>query len=538
MMQRTVSDKRQKMLIAAFFVLLTLVGLWMGMDYGVPWDEASEQRILAQNFHEYAYQILGKDSSFIQGALAKGATLISQNIERDHGVAPYYPIVPIFMIKDAHLVTRIWQGYTWLVFMLGVVSLYFLVRALGANRPTAALASLLLYLSPRFFAEGHYNNKDVVLLALVLCIFALAARLMQTRSYPGAIALSLAGAFAANVKIIGIVFWGLACLATLWKWLLGGKLSKRDYGIILVTILSFLAGYFLLTPAMWNNPGDFFRYLIDNMTHFSRWDGYVLFEGIQYRPAQALTLPWYYLPKMILLTVPVPYLLLALAGQIFAIGAIVKDKQSRALLTALSLLWLLPLAYAMVRRPVVYNGWRHFYFIYASFAALGGYALVRLWALFSERRARRILYTAAACFVFATQAVVIAAGHPFQYVYFNVLASRVEENYELDYWALSTYSALQELLASKERNQDLPLLLAKPETSEFLYPVTNNIVALPPQKRARIEYTTEIQGTPYLIYNTTYAKIEGFGDPPGYHKLISIQGYGRELVSIFEIDKQ
>ncbi len=530
------SERKQKVFIAVFFLILTIVGLWMGTDYGMPWDESSEQRILAQNLHEYAYQILGSDSSFIQNALAKGATLISNSVERDHGVAPYYPLAPIFFLDDTHLVMQIWHAYTWLLFMLGVIALYFLARELGANRRIASTASMLLYLAPRFFAEGHYNNKDVVLLALVLCCFAFAARLMRKRGYIAAILFSVAGAFAANVKIIGIFAWGLAGLAILWKWLSERKLSGRDIRIMLTAIASFLACYFLITPAMWNNPIAFFQYLISNMSHFSRWDGAILFEGRLYRPALGESLPWYYLPKMMLLTLPVPYLIFIVLGQVYAVKQIIKDKQTRPLLVALSLFWILPLGYAMFSNPLVYNGWRHFYFVYAGLSALGALGLIWLWRLVRDKQLIRIVSVAAVTAVFLTQAVVILSGHPYQYVYYNVLAGQVEGNYELDYWVLSTYDALDELVNSTARNQDLPLMIAKPETPPFLYPVTDNLDALPQDERNALEYTEEVDGAPYLIYNSTYATIAGLDEPEGYHKLISIQGYGHELVSIYEID--
>jgi hypothetical protein len=121
-------------------------------------------------------------------------------------------------------------------------------------------------------------------------------------------------------------------------------------------------------------------------------------------------------------------------------------------------------------------------------------------------------------------------------VYYNVLAGRVEGRYELDYWTLSTYGALEELIRTPARNQSLPLVIAKPETPPFLYPVTNNINALPRGERETITYTEDTQSAPYLIYNTTYSTILELSEPKGSHKLVSVRGYGRELASIYEID--
>ena len=116
---------------------------------------------------------------------------------------------------DPERVMVLWHLYTWCLFMVGVVSLYSLLRSLRAARTAACLGSLLLYLSPRFFAEGHYNNKDVVLLSFALFTLAAGARLIARPGMLRALAFSLAGAVAANTKVIGALPWGLAGVAML-----------------------------------------------------------------------------------------------------------------------------------------------------------------------------------------------------------------------------------------------------------------------------------------------------------------------------------
>ena len=53
--------------------------------------------------------------------------------------------------------------------MLGVAAVYGFCREAKLSRPVSCGGMLLLYLCPRFFAEGHYNSKDMVLLTLFLC---------------------------------------------------------------------------------------------------------------------------------------------------------------------------------------------------------------------------------------------------------------------------------------------------------------------------------------------------------------------------------
>lgn len=526
--------RNRNLLIAVFFVILTLVGLWMGTDYGVPWDERDEQKILVFNLYEYAYQLLGKDSAVVRIAADMGAAPISGSIERDHGVAPFYPLAPIFFLQDARLMTQVWHAYIWLIFMLGVYALFALLRELGASDITACAASLFLYLSPRFFAEGHYNNKDVVLLSLVLCVFSLAAQLMRKRKYSIMLLFSFVGALAANVKVIGIFAWGLAGLAVVWKWFSEKNIRRRDACIIGASILSFIAFYFLITPAIWNDPIGFVRYVIDNMRHFSRWNGVVFFEGAFYRPAQGVSLPWYYLPKMIALTIPILYILLALVGQVYAITLCIKADQKRPLLLALTIFWMLPLGYALVSNPIVYNGWRHFYFIYAGIVVMAGMGLVWLFSLVASKPALKTLALLGLTAVFAAQAGSIVMNHPYQYTYYNALSGQVDGRYELDYWALSTYNAMEELVARSDRNQNLPLICSRPPIPPHSYPMTNNYDALPEKDRLKLAYSADDRTAPYLIYNTTYMRIAGLDEPEGYRQLFTISAYHHPIVIVYE----
>jgi len=527
-------EKRQKTWVILFFVALTLTGLWMGKDYGVPWDERSEQKILVMNIYEYAYRLLGEEHPLVQLAESLGASPISQDIERDHGVAPFYPLAPIFFIEDGHLYTQIWHAYIWLLFMLGVVSLYALAREMGLSRVLSGAASLLLYLSPRFFAEGHYNNKDVVLLCLTLCIFALAARLMRTRKMGTALLFALAGAFATNVKIAGGFAWGLASLAVLARWRCEGKLLRKEMRMIVAVICTFCAAYFLITPAMWSEPLAFIRYLFENSTHFKRWDGIVFFDGAYYRPAHGSPLPWYYLPKLILTTLPVPYLLLFAAGQVYAGVLCTRDSRLRPLLLALSALWIVPFVAAILLKPVIYNGWRHFYFIYAGIAPMGAIGLYWLSKLVCKKKLLVSISALALGTVFLTQAISMGRNHPYQYVYYNALAGNVDGVQELDYWSLSTYNAMEELAGRKDRNTEWPLVCSRPPTLPHIYPMTNNYDALPETVRELLTYTDEYEDAPYLIYNVNYIRMAGMDAPQGYRELFSIQAYGYALTRVYE----
>ncbi len=353
---------------------------------------------------------------------------------------------------------------------------------------------------------------------------------------PRALLFSLAGALATNTKIVGAFAWGLVGLATLIRLIRLRGLTPGRLWAGLCAVAAFVLFYALLTPALWPDPGGYLRYVLVNASAFSRWTGVVFFGGVFYNPSRGLPLPRLYLPVMIALTHPVAVLLLAAVGQVRALSLLRRKRDGgdgrRAMLVVLTALWLFPLLYAVFAQPLMYNGWRHFYFLYASVAALAGVGMQAVWSLVRRRRAPRIIAASALCALLVWQAAGIALNHPYQYAYYNLLAGNVQERYELDYWDVSTVNAMRALCDSSERDQSLPLVLGSRDTMSA-FGVRHGYTVLGAAQRAALT-VTEDDDAPYLFYNTTYANIYGVAPPEGYRALFSIESYASTLCIVYE----
>ncbi|MDD3334525.1 MAG: hypothetical protein PHI98_03300 [Eubacteriales bacterium] len=537
-MMRICTTKRTKLVIALLFILLTGIGLLTADDYGVYCDQLSEQVILRENMKEYA--LLTRDNGAIAYYDALQVQPISESLEIDHGQCAYYPFVPILSMLeiDSSRLSELWHQYTWLLFMLGVGALYALLRELGLSRPLAMVGMLLLYLSPRFFAEGHYNNKDIVLLTLCLWIFLLGLRLMKKPTALQGIAFSLAGAMAANTKIVGIAVWGLFSLSAVGLLTAERSWNKKTVNAALATFFSFAAFYTLLTPAMWKNPIEYFSYLLTNASGFTRWPGVVLFRGMVFEH-KINPLPRYYLPYLMLTTVPLYFFPLCAIGQISLLKRCAKQK-SKLLCDPISLcllcatfLWVMFIGYVVLTRPLIYNGWRHFYFVYAGLVILAAWGLKSLWTHLPGKSWKRAGATVCGICLVAT-ATAMAVNHPYQYVYYNPLVSKhAEEAMELDYWDVSTVNAVRQLLHA-DRDQSLPLVLGARDDMSW-FGLHTGRAALTPEEREQLSLV-EDQNAPYLWVNTTYGFIYGVEPPEGYHPLFTLTGYGNALCTVYEKD--
>src|SRR6201989_3724745 len=100
-------------------------------------------------------------------------------------------------------------------------------------------------------------------------------------------------------------------------------------------------------------------------------------------------MPWSYLPTLSALQLPEVLLALAIAGVVGSFMSLSrKDVPARrkTILLMLTLAATLPLVIAMVKRPALYNGIRHFIFVIPPMAVLAGFTFARGMNWLGERR--------------------------------------------------------------------------------------------------------------------------------------------------------
>ena len=503
--------------VGLFFAAFLLLGLLTAADYGAPWDEQDEMDILRMNLWEYARTFRLDESAFEERAAAGSEltisvlTPISESIEQDHGIAAFYPMAGVVMSETLTETQRsaIWHVWCWCIFTLGALGLYGACRRLGLSRGMALLAPLMLGLSPQFFAHGHFNNKDIALMSLAACLLWQALRLMKKPAFSTGLLFSFFGALAANTKVAGLALWGLCALFVLIAQLANRRMTGRMWAVAAVTLFSFFGFYALITPALWADPAAFLEYLLVNAVGFQRWQNLILFRGAVFN-LQLDCLPVYYLPYMVLATTPVWLLVLIGAGNALAIL-----RKPRLELWLVVLMWALPLGFAVLTRTTVYNGWRHFYFIYGPMIVLAA------WGIHQLPKKKAIAALLAVCML--AGAAELAVNHPHQQTYYQPLA-RGEDHNELDYWNVSARNALQTLADNTEG--ELTIAPADLWTEDAL---NKAVLLLDAETAQRFVIAEDAQ---YVLLNPTYQNFSGYeaaGEP-----VVDVRAYGQSIMQIVE----
>lgn len=534
MQRRTLS----RWLLPLFFIVVLAVGFVTVPQYGRPWDERLEMDILRMNLWEYARAVGAEESAFAfwqeQGNGTTSELLpISESIERDHGAAAFYPLAGVVMDATIteHSRMLLWHLWCWALFTLGALALYGCCRELELSRAVGMAAVCFLLLSPRFFAEGHYNNKDTVLMALTLCVLWTALRLMARPGVWRGLLFALAGAFCANMKVIGFALWGLCALFVLLRQLLRHNGGRRVWAAGLAAFFGFIGFYALLTPALWREPLAFFRYLVENALDFSRWKNYVRFRGQTYLLGKD-RLPRIYLPYMIAATTPLWVLFLCAAGQLGTLKSWKKGigRSDRALgLLLCTLLWLLPLGAAVAAGATVYNGWRHFYFLYGPMLVLAAYGLHGLYRLMAGKRMARRLLTVLLSLCMALTGVGIVTQHPYQYAYEQPLVRLLtgQDDLERDYWNVSVLNALETLAGQTDGE-----IVIAPADLWAQAGLESALYVMEPGLRERFSVAEEPDGAEYVLSNPTYTLFSGWEPSEEQEEAVVIRAYGRTLMRI------
>lgn len=470
---RKIKESKINITTLLFFILVFVIGLFTFDDYGISFDEGFQRTLIG----EINYNLIktGDSSALLAG------------VERYYG--PAYEIIlyageKIFNLTDSRGIFLLRHFISFLTFFAAIISFYFLSLKLFKKNHIALLSCILLVLSPRIYAEGFYNSKDLSMLCITIITSYTMYLFVEYQTILMAVIHAAMCGFVIDIRITGIII----PLITIY-FLLFQK-TRRKIPIILFLI--YLPIFIIIFwPFLWQNPLHNFIEAFSQMSKFP-WNGTVLYFG-EYTLASEL--PWHYLFVWIGISTPVPYIILFVAGLFFISKNALLNLYSIANFHPVLMLVFLPLIAILILDSIVYDSWRHVFFIYPFILLIAIYGLIEI-----EKRlalARKIFQLILKILFISSLGYTLfymVYNHPFNNVYFNLLAGgNVKQNFELDYWGLSYKNGLEYILEN--------------DTSDTIY--VNDGVGLASLNRniinnfdrKRIFYTDDINVANYFLGN-------------------------------------
>ena len=440
-------------------LVLAAVALIAGLtfrDYGLGWDDYTHA--------EYADLLLRMyGSGFKDTGALSFANLYMYGGGFDMVAALLHKVIPLELFETRRLV-----GAT--VGVIGLAVTWRLGRRVGG--PLAGLAALLLLaLCPIFYGHMFMNPKDAPFAVAMVILMLGLVRLAEEYPQPSARTILIVG-IGAGLSIGSRILGGLALVYALIGFVplfleefrtQGAREAIRRFVHVLYVLLPGLVLGYLIMGLIWpwsiiqfDNPFHALTYF----SHFFEKPWKEMFDGAL---VSVPDMPWSYLPTLFALQLPEVLLALLGAGVIGAFVVLPRTDVAARRKTILLMLMLaatLPIAIAIVKRPALYNGIRHFVFVIPPMAVLGGVAFAWIMNKLSNKR-RSWQPVVLAVFVFG---LLLSLGemirlHPYQYTYFNHIAGTVraaDDRFMLDYWGLAFKQASDGLREQLDERQEVP----------------------------------------------------------------------------------
>ena len=449
--------------VLILLIINIAVGIFTFRNYGLSWDEPL--------FYDYANSLgyAYSPTEWFSGDFnLENAFGVSGTDHANRGPAyiliahPFVSLLEVLNLDNASA----WHLINFLTFQLGVYLFYRLAKRWMS--PPAALASAAFFAwQPLLWGHAFINPKDPPFLIFFLGAVCFGFEMVDGIAHGNIAAEDGGGSGFPSSRtswkplgsiLLAAFFLGIATsirvLGPLAGLLIGMYALSQLKKIAVPALIKLLAVYttlailiaFVTWPYLWTNPlqkfFEAFGFMSDNPTQLQ-----VLFNGQLYHADE---LPRRYLPTLLSLTLTEPTWFLFAFGLLISFQKqIKKDSRNLSLLTSYSLLllwFIIPFAYVILRKPPMYDGYRHFLFMLPPIFIFAGFVFEKLFEVLKTR-----WVTATLAFILLAPAIYnLIQLHPYQYSYYNSFiggTSGAFRNYETEYWLTCYKEAIEKFNA-------------------------------------------------------------------------------------------
>lgn len=451
-------------------VLLALILLpTLSFDYGITWD--------AKRHNIYGYDMLKYFESDGEDKTALSETS-SMNEFRYYG--EHFNVISAWFNKNI----QAWGEFETRHFLNALYSFLAMLFAALATKEVGSwrsglFAFVFILFSPVFFGHGMNNPTDIPFAAGCMMALYYLIKVLKHLPSPKFTYLLWCGAgigMAIGSRIGGVVFYAYTGLFMGISWL--AILKKNGFAKASTTFLAyFTSGVTIVVIAhlvgisLWpfgqEEPLTNWYVALKKSTSAEFFTfNHELFEGKRMYMANV---PWYYLPKFIIINSP----LYIIIGFVLLLGSAFVWKRrfnANAIFILMVLFVLLfPIVYAEAQGMYYYNGWRHYLFTYPPLIILTALGWESLFMI-SKNKIVQVSVTIVLLGFIALPATWMVKNHPNEVVYYNELIGGTKGaygNYELDYYSNSCREAAEWIAHKHPKGKLLVAINNEPLTAAY-----------------------------------------------------------------------
>ena len=448
--QNNLSPRTNAFLKMAFWILSFLLIIIMPMksfDFGITGDEHWH--------HDYGNAIYNYffhgDNSILEWKRVEGSKKFEES-----GIHYYGGLMDLWVSIWNHKVG--WWGdyemqHFWIsvVGAFGIIATGLLAGELGGWL-AAFLALLILAFSPSYLGHCFNNPKDIPFASFsIFAIYQLIKFLKQLPKPHTKTSILLAFGIGAA---LGVRIGGLLLIIYMWLFVLLFLYLKKEtrsainQKLIIRLILISLAGYALGLVCWPFGHSSPIAHILETQAVMSHFFTPIpmLFDGERIMSDEV---PWSYIPRFISITAP----LLFLIGIVGFVATFIFSRKNYNWFFVLILIFasLFPWIYAVKKGSALYDGWRHFLFIYPTLVVLA--ALFWNWLIQILKGNLKWLPVTAFAVLLFLPLKFIAKNHPNEYLYFNEYFGGIQNaysNYETDFWMNSAKPTFKWLVENEK----------------------------------------------------------------------------------------
>ena len=512
------------------FIVIFFTGVFVVKDYGVSSDEYQHRlhgfinlNYVGEKFAPNITKKLRKDKNYVKfdeyGNNYYGGSLYNASIG-------FLEI--LFGIQDKKNQFLFKHYINFLIFFLSLISFYKIIQIRFSDWKYSCLGVVMLFLSPRIFANSFYNPNDLIFMCF--CIFAIffSLKFFEKPNFLNAFLFSLFVANAINMRIMAVIIPMISFFIILIYLNINNDLFKKYLKPCLSIFIFLPLLIYILWPYLWDDPVANFINTFLNLSNFDhKGSNFFLGEYISYKD-----IPWYYVATWIIVTTPIIYLILFSLGcaKIFLSTInITINKINLILMDHFFLMFvLIPIIAVITLNSTLYNGWRHMYFIYPGIIII---TLLGVDLLIKNIKNKYFLNFFLIVLMLSLLNISswMIKNHPHQNVYFNKFAGKkFSSRFELDYWGLTYRENLKFLLNYDTSRR---IFLYNSSKMEMFY----MLLSLNEKERSRIEIVRSPNNADYWI--TNYYNDKNNYDESFYDEFIMINDIvvdGNSINTVFK----